>query len=164
MKMPLKLLFLCTANSCRSILGEALANHLGEGRLVARSAGSHPSGRVNAHALAVLERHGVPVGRPTSKSMDDLEDPWFDVVITVCDAAAGEACPVWLSESARVHWGIPDPAAAEGDEAHIQAVFEDTYARLRARLEDVVALDLESLNPLGLTAALQKIHRDQGDH
>jgi len=164
MKMPLRLLFLCTANSCRSILGEALANHLGEGRLVARSAGSHPSGQVNAQALAVLERHGVPVGQPTSKSMDDLGDQGFDVVITVCDAAAGEACPVWLSESAKVHWGIPDPAAAQGDEAHIQAVFEDTYARLRARLEDVVALDLESLNPLGLTAALQKIHRDQGDH
>ncbi|GAA5132425.1 arsenate reductase ArsC [Alloalcanivorax gelatiniphagus] len=163
MKTPLKLLFLCTANSCRSILGEALANHLGAGRLQARSAGSHPSGQVNANALAVLERHGVPVGQPTSKSMDDLEDQGFDVVITVCDAAAGEACPVWLSESAKVHWGIPDPAAARGDEAHIQAVFEDTYARLRSRLEQVVALDLESLNALGLTAALQKIHRDQGD-
>ena len=163
MKSPLKLLFLCTANSCRSILGEALANHLGEGRLVARSAGSHPSGQVHPRALAVLERHGVPVGEPVSKSMDDLDDEWFDVVITVCDAAAGEACPVWLSESAKVHWGIPDPAAAEGDDTDLEAAFEATYLRLRARLQQLVALELESLTPAGVTASLQKIHRDAGE-
>ncbi|HCE40587.1 MAG: low molecular weight phosphatase family protein [Alcanivorax sp.] len=164
MKTPLKILFLCTANSCRSILGEALANHLGEGRLIARSAGSHPSGRVHPRALAVLERHGVPVGQPVSKSMDDLDDEWFDVVITVCDAAAGEACPVWLAESAKVHWGIPDPAAAEGDDPAIEAAFEATYQRLRGRLEKLVALDLESMTPPGLTASLQKIHREAGEH
>ena len=162
MKTPLKILFLCTANSCRSILGEALANHLGEGRLIARSAGSHPSGRVHPRALAVLERHGVPVGQPVSKSMDDLDDEWFDVVITVCDAAAGEACPVWLAESAKVHWGIPDPAGAEGSDDEIDAVFERTYQRLRQRLEKLAALDLAATTPLGLVASMQKIHRELG--
>ncbi|MBM1142498.1 MAG: low molecular weight phosphatase family protein [Alcanivorax sp.] len=164
MKTPLKLLFLCTANSCRSIIGEALANHLGEGRLIARSAGSHPSGQVHPRALAVLERHGVPTGEPVSQSMDDLNDEWFDVVITVCDAAAGEACPVWLSESAKVHWGVPDPAAAEGDDAEIESAFEATYQRLRTRVEQLAALDPESMNTLGLTATLQKIHREAGEH
>lgn len=164
MRTPLRILFLCTANSCRSILGEALANHLGEERLQALSAGSQPSGQVNPRALAVLERHGIPVGRPVSQSMDDLEGERFDVIITVCDAAAGEACPVWLADAARVNWGIPDPAAAEGGDAEIDAVFEDTYQRLRARLERLMALDLESMNALGLTAALQKIHREPGGH
>ena len=160
MKLPLKVLFLCTGNSCRSILGEALANHLGEGRILARSAGSQPTGQVHPRALAVLERHGVPVDAPSSKSMDDLEGERFDVIVTVCDAAAGEACPVWLSDAAKAHWGIPDPASAEGTDEEIDAAFEQTYERLRQRLEKLVALDLENTNALGLTASLQKIHRD----
>ena len=162
MELPLNVLFLCTGNSCRSILGEALANHLGEGRIRARSAGSQPTGQVHPRALAVLERHGVPVDQPASKSMDDLEGQRFDVIITVCDAAAGEACPVWLSEAAKVHWGIPDPAGAEGGDDEIDAVFERTYQRLRQRLEKLAALDLAATTPLGLVASMQKIHRELG--
>lgn len=164
MVTPIKLLFLCTGNSCRSIIAEALANHLGGGRIRAASAGSRPSGQVHPRALAVLERHGIPVGEPSSKSMDDLEGEHFDAIVTVCDAAAGESCPVWLADTAKSHWGIPDPAIAEGDDAAIDAVFEATYERLRGRIEDLVALDLEDLNALGLTASLQKIHRSHGEH
>ncbi|WP_421705445.1 arsenate reductase ArsC [Alloalcanivorax xenomutans] len=164
MATPIKLLFLCTGNSCRSIIAEALANHLGGGRIRAASAGSRPSGQVHPRALAVLERHGIPVGEPSSKSMDDLEGEHFDAIVTVCDAAAGESCPVWLADTAKSHWGIPDPAIAEGDDAAIDTVFEATYERLRGRIEDLVALDLEDLNALGLTASLQKIHRSHGEH
>lgn len=160
MKQPLKLLFLCTGNSCRSIIAEALANHLGAGRLVARSAGSHPTGRVNPHALAVLEKHAIPVRTPASKSMDDLQSEGFDAVITVCDAAAGEACPVWLADVSKGHWGIPDPAGVEGNEGEVEAVFESTYQRLRERVEALLALDLDSLTPLSLTVQLRKIHEN----
>lgn len=160
MELPLNVLFLCTGNSCRSILGEALANHLGEGRIRARSAGSQPTGQVHPRALGVLERHGVPVDQPSSKSMDDLAGERFDVIITVCDAAAGEACPVWLSDAAKVHWGIPDPAGAEGTDEQIDAVFERTYERLHERLQKLASLDLEGINPLGLVASMQKIHRE----
>lgn len=158
MKQPLKLLFLCTGNSCRSIIAEALANDLGAGRLVARSAGSHPTGRVNPHALAVLKKRGIAVEAPASKSMDDLRNEGFDAVITVCDAAAGEACPVWLAEVSKAHWGIPDPAAVAGDDGEIDAIFEATYRRLRERIEALLAEDLENLTPLSLTVRLRKIH------
>jgi len=160
MEQPLKLLFLCTGNSCRSIIGEALVNHLGDGQIVARSAGSQPTGRVHPRALAVLQRHGVPVNEPSSKSMDDLEGEHFDAIVTVCDAAAGEACPVWLSDAAKVHWGIADPAAVGGDDATVEAAFEDTFDQLRRRVDALVDLDLATTNPLGLTASMQKIHRD----
>ena len=106
MNTPLNVLFLCTGNSCRSIIGEALADHLGQGKLHGLSAGSMPTGKVNENALAVLSRHGVSVNNPGSKSMDDLEGERIDLVITVCDAAAGESCPVWLGDTPKVHWGL----------------------------------------------------------
>lgn len=160
MKQPLKVLFLCTGNSCRSIIAEALANDLGAGRLIARSAGSHPTGQVNPHALAVLEKHGIAVDAPASKSMDDLQNEGFDAVITVCDAAAGEACPVWLADVSKAHWGIPDPAGVDGDDGEIEAAFESTYQRLRERIETLLAEDLDGLTPLSLTVRLRKIHED----
>lgn len=161
MDSPLKLLFLCTGNSCRSIIAEALANHLGAGRINASSAGSQPAGYVHPDALAVLERHGVPVSAPRSKSMDELEGREFDAIITVCDAAAGEACPVWLDDTPKAHWGIPDPAAAHDNE---QEVFEATYQRLRRRIQAMLALDLERLDTPGLTDALQRIHMETENH
>jgi len=162
MNTPLNVLFLCTGNSCRSIIGEALADHLGQGKLRGLSAGSMPTGKVNDNALAVLQRHGVAVNSPSSKNMDDLEGEQVDMVITVCDAAAGEACPVWLGDTPKVHWGLADPAHATGTEADINAAFETTFDELYARIEALAALDLADMNALGLIASAQKIHRDLG--
>lgn len=162
MNTPLNVLFLCTGNSCRSIIGEALADHLGQGALRGLSAGSMPTGKVNDNALAVLQRHGVAVNNPSSKNMDDLDGEQIDMVITVCDAAAGEACPVWLADTPKVHWGLADPAHATGTEDDIKAAFETTFDELYARIEALVALDLAEMNPLGLIASAQKIHRDLG--
>jgi arsenate reductase len=151
-------LFLCTGNSCRSIIGEALASADGAGRLQGLSAGSHPTGQVNPNALAVLGRHGVTPEAPDSKSMDDLAGERVDLVISVCDAAAGEACPVWLEPTPRVHWGLPDPADAVGTPEEIAAAFEETYQALAWRVARLAALDLESLEADDLVAACRSIH------
>lgn len=118
---PLKLLFICTHNRCRSIVAEALANHIGEGLLLAASAGSEPAGAVHPLTLAHLRRHGVPVADLCSKSWDELEEFEPDFVITVCDKAAAEACPLWFGKALQVHWGLADPstlgAGTASDEA-----------------------------------------------
>lgn len=159
MRLPINILFLCTGNSCRSIIGEALATHLGGGALRGLSAGSHPTGSVNPGALAVLERHGVPVNAPSSKTMEKLAGERIDLVISVCDAAAGEACPLWLQPAPRVHWGIPDPADVTGDEATVSAAFERTYRQLRERIGALLELDLAGLDGPALVAAAQAIHK-----
>jgi arsenate reductase len=153
-------LFLCTGNSCRSIIGEALATDRGKGLLQGLSAGSHPTGRVNPNALEVLARHGVIPSAPASKTMDDLAGERVDLVISVCDAAAGEACPLWLEPAPRVHWGLPDPADAVGTPEEISAAFEDTYRALAWRIDRLAALDLESLEAKDLVAACRAIHAD----
>lgn len=163
MKPSLRILFLCTGNSCRSIIAEALANHLGQGRLQAFSAGSHPAGHVNANALAVLARHGIPVGTPRSQSWDDYADEPLDLVITVCDAAAGESCPLWLGNVLKVHWGVPDPAHATGTPEEIEAAFERTYRQMKARMEALLALPLQALAPEALREALTRIQTEEGD-
>ncbi len=160
MKIPLNVLVLCTGNSCRSIIGEALVTQLGHGRFHGLSAGSQPTGKVNPGALGVLERHGVPVVNPSSKSMDDLAGERVDLVITVCDSAAGEACPLWLAPTPKVHWGIPDPAHVEGDEDTVAAAFEATYRNLEERVGALVALPIEDMDATALVAAAQAIHRD----
>lgn len=162
MQLPLHVLFLCTGNSCRSIIGEALATADGAGRLRGLSAGSHPTGRVNPNALAVLARHGVTPAAPASKTMDDLAGERIDLVISVCDAAAGEACPLWLEPTPRVHWGLPDPADATGTPEEIAAAFEDTYQALARRVERLAALDLETLDADELVAACRAIHAAVG--
>ena len=158
MQLPLHVLFLCTGNSCRSIIGEALATDRGEGRLQGFSAGSHPTGQVNPNALAVLARHGITPSAPASKTMDDLAGERIDLVISVCDAAAGEACPLWLEPTPRVHWGLPDPADAVGTPDEIAAAFEDTYEALAWRVARLAALDLESLEADDLLAACRAIN------
>ncbi len=164
MNIPLNVLVLCTGNSCRSIIGEALVTQLGHGRLKGLSAGSQPTGQVNPGALVVLERHGVPVAAPASKSMDDLEGERVDLVITVCDSAAGEACPLWLEPTPKVHWGIPDPAHVSGDQATVAAAFEATYRNLEERVGALVALPVEDLDAAALVAAAKAIHRDSALH
>ena len=152
-RMATNVLVLCTGNSARSILGEVLINELGNGRFKAFSAGSHPVGTVNPGAVAKLQAQGHPVDGLTSKSWDAFSGPGapaVDIVITVCDNAAGEACPLWNGAPVTVHWGIPDPAA-DGD-------FDAAYARLRRRVEALVALPVEDLDTDALQAGLLGIH------
>lgn len=162
MNPPIKLLVLCTGNSCRSVLGEALFRHLGAGRVQAYSAGSRPVGRVNVHALAALARHGLPTEGYSSKSWDDLADTAMDIVITVCDSAAGEACPAYLGTAVRGHWGMPDPAHAEGTPEQIAAAFDATYAALERRVRALLALPLEAMSAADIAAALRRVHEEAG--
>jgi protein-tyrosine-phosphatase len=158
---PLKLLVLCTGNSARSILGEAIANRQDQGRIAAWSAGSYPKGQVHPQALGLLARRGYPTEGLRSKSWDEFTGdgaPVFDAVITVCDNAAGETCPVWLGHPVRVHWGMPDPAAATGDEA--ARAFEETYQVLKSRIDRIARLPLGALDPLSLKRALDEIGQD----
>jgi arsenate reductase len=151
--MAMNVLVLCTGNSARSILGEVLINELGGDRYRAFSAGSHPVGQVNPGALEKLEKEGHPVEGLESKSWDRFSGPdaaAVDIVITVCDNAAGEACPLWNGAPITVHWGIPDPAA-DGD-------FDAAYARLRRRVEAMVELPAEQMDHEELRAALTAIH------
>lgn len=155
----LKILFLCTHNRCRSILAEALARHLGEGRIEAVSAGSEPAGQVHPQTLRWLERHHISTAGLASEGWEAHEKSPPDVVITVCDAAAGEACPVWLGDVVKVHWGVADPSRVAGDQTQIDAAFDATAAILRRRIEAMLALPLETLRAdrPALTAALRRI-------
>jgi arsenate reductase len=150
-------LILCTGNSCRSILGEALLNHLGGNRFRAFSAGSHPTGKVNPNALAMLARHGLPTEGYASQSWDKFEDTPIDIVISVCDSAAGETCPVYLGSAVRGHWGLPDPAHVTGSPEVIKAAFEATYAALEKRIQKLLALPVETMSRSELAAALNRI-------
>lgn len=137
---PLKVLILCTGNSCRSILGEALFNHLGQGRITAFSAGSKPTGQVHPKSLALLQSKGISTAGFRSKSWDEFTGKPIDVVITVCDSAAGESCPVFFGAPVKAHWGVADPAHATGTEAEITAAFESAYKTLKARVEAFLRL------------------------
>ena len=155
--MTINVLVLCTGNSARSILGEVLINELGRGRLRAWSAGSHPVGQVNPGALQKLAGEGHETAGLSSKSWDQFsgaDAPPVDIVITVCDNAAGEACPLWNGAPVTVHWGIPDPAA-DGD-------FDAAYTRLRRRVEAMLALPLEDLDAAAREHALRRVHVKQG--
>ena len=155
-----EVLVLCTGNSARSILAEALLNHRGAGRIRAYSAGSHPTGRVNPFAIATLRRFGLPTEGLRSKSWDEFAGPAaprLDFVFTVCDNAAGEVCPLWPGHPVTAHWGVPDPAAVQGtDEEKLQA-FEDTFRTLARRVERFVALPLASLDPAEFSRRLREI-------
>lgn len=154
---PLNILVVCTGNSCRSVLGEALFNHLGAGRLHAFSAGSHPIGRINQGALATLARHGLPTEGYVSQSWDAFEASAIDIMISVCDAAAGESCPVYLGAAVRGHWGLQDPAHVTGSPEVIEAAFETAFATMQHRIEQFLALPIETLTRTELTEALNKI-------
>jgi len=140
----MNVLFLCTGNSCRSLISEAVFNHLAPGGWQAISAGSQPTGKLNDKALALLARKGIPTEGYYSKSWDDLPvTP--DLVVTVCASAAGETCPAYLGKVLRTHWGVEDPSHVAGTEAEIDAAFEQAYATLRARIEAFLALPLAQL-------------------
>ena len=155
-------LVLCTGNSARSILGEALFNHLGRGRIRAFSAGSRPSGTVNPVALETLEKHGVPLPEARSKSWDEFAAPGapqLDFIFTVCASAAGEACPVWPGHPATAHWGIADPAHVEPLAAR-RAAFETAYGELEKRIAAFLQLPLETMPTVAIVEAARKIHQE----
>ncbi len=156
----LNVLVLCTGNSCRSVMGEALLNDLGKGRIKALSAGSHPVGKINEGALATLKRHGLPTKGYQSQSWDEFAGQPMDIVITVCDNAAGETCPVYLNKVVRVHWGIADPAHLEGTEEEKIAAFERAFTILQSRIEKMLALPLEEMTGQELTEKLNAINQE----
>jgi arsenate reductase len=158
----LNVLFLCTGNSARSILAEAILNHVGGGKLRAWSAGSHPAGTVNPHALRLLERLGISAIDARSKSWDEFARPGaprMDFIFTVCDNAAGELCPVWPGQPVTAHWGVADPAAVEGDELRKTAAFRQAFVALEHRIRAFASLPLATLDRQRLTAQLRNIGR-----
>jgi len=156
----MNVLFLCTGNSCRSLISEAVFNHLAPAGWHAISAGSQPTGKLNERALALLARKGIPTEAYYSKSWDDLPlTP--DIVVTVCAGAAGETCPAYLGPVLRTHWGVEDPSHVVGSEEEIEAAFEQAYAILRARIEAFLALPLDTLasDRAAFKAALDRVGR-----
>ncbi|MDZ5767040.1 arsenate reductase ArsC [Stenotrophomonas maltophilia] len=153
-------LFICTGNSARSILAEGILNELGKGRFRAYSAGSHPKGEVHPQALATLERLHLPATGYRSKSWDEFVIPGapvFDFIFTVCDNAAGEACPLWPGKPASAHWGVSDPAAVEGTEEQQRKAFTDAALILRRRIELFLSLPLQRLDAMSLQRELRSI-------
>jgi protein-tyrosine-phosphatase len=159
---PYNVLFLCTGNSARSILAESVLNRLGNGKFKAFSAGSFPKGEVHPYALELLERQNYPTKQLRSKSWDEFARPGvepLDFVFTVCDNAAGEVCPVWPGQPVTAHWGLPDPAAAEGSEAERRLAFAETLRMLKNRIGVFVNLPIKSLDNLSLQNRLREIGR-----
>lgn len=157
---PLNILFLCTGNSARSVLAESIANNLGGSRLHAFSAGSHPTGRVNPLAIDVPAQRGYPTDDLRSKSWEEFaasDAPTVDFIVTVCDNAAGEVCPIWPGKPVTAHWGIPDPAAVEGSKGERQAALRQAYSALEARINRFLALPLESIDQATLKVRLKEI-------
>lgn len=163
---PLNVLFLCTGNSARSIVAECILNRLGLGKFKAYSAGSQPKGEVNPHALAVLRKSNFDVSKLRSKSWDEFaapDAPKLDFVFTVCDDAAKEVCPVWPGQPMSAHWGVPDPAAAEGSPAIVAAAFADAYRMLQNRITIFSALPLASIDKLSLQKKIDDIGKMRRD-
>jgi len=161
--MTYHVLFICTGNSARSILAEALLNDLGKGRFQAHSAGSHPKGFVHPLALATIERLQLPAADYRSQSWDAFAAPGappLDFIFTVCDNAAGEVCPFWPGQPVTAHWGVPDPAAVEGSDEQQRKAFIDAAMTLRRRIELFLSLPLERLDALSLQRELRAI----GEH
>ena len=160
--MAFNVLFLCTGNSARSIMAEAILNKLGQGQFHAYSAGSQPNGQVNRHTVELLQSLGYDTSGFRSKSWHEFakpSGPALDFVFTVCDNAAGETCPVWPGQPMTAHWGVPDPAEAKGSPAEIALAFKDAYRMLHQRIGVFTALPIRSLDQLSLQQRLNEIGR-----
>jgi arsenate reductase len=157
---PFNVLFLCTGNSARSIMSEAMMNAMGAPRFRAFSAGSHPTGQVNPFAIELLQKNRLPTEGLRSKSWEEFARPGapeLDFVFTVCDSAAGEACPLWPGRPISAHWGVEDPAAAEGDDEARRRAFFHAFDRLQHRIRLFLSLPLAKLDRMALTQRLQEI-------
>jgi protein-tyrosine-phosphatase len=165
MDHPFNVLFLCTGNSARSIMAEAILNKAGAGKFRAYSAGSQPKGRVHPETLKLLQGLGYDMSSCRSKSWSEFANPGapvLDFVFTVCDNAAGETCPVWPGQPMTAHWGIPDPAEAKGNPAEVALAFKGAYRMLHQRIGVFTALPLRSLDSLSLQSKLREIGRMEG--
>tara|TARA_R110001632_G_scaffold8686_6_gene34450 strand:+ start:62900 stop:63373 length:474 start_codon:yes stop_codon:yes gene_type:complete len=149
----LKVLFICTHNRCRSILSEAITNHVGRGKFDARSAGSQPVGEVHPLSIKYLQEAGIATNGLKSQSWDEFEAFAPDVVITVCDSAAGEACPLWFGNSVKVHWGLSDPSKLAGNDEEIAHAFRATIEQITQRVQAMLSMDLNAKNPQALRDA-----------
>ena len=159
---PFNVLFLCTGNSARSIIAEAILNKIGGGKFRAFSAGSQPKGQVNPRTIQLLQSLGYPTSHFRSKSWSEFarpDAPPLDFVFTVCDNAAGETCPVWPGQPMTAHWGVPGPAEAQGSEAEIAVAFKDAYRMLHQRIGIFTALPIRSLSKVSLQEKLREIGR-----
>jgi arsenate reductase len=162
---PFNVLFLCTGNSARSIMAEAILNRVGVGKFRAFSGGSQPKGQVHPEALQLLKGLGYDTSAFRSKSWSEFADPGaplLDFVFTVCDNAAGEACPVWPGQPMTAHWGVPDPAQVAGNPAQVALAFKDSYRMLNQRIGIFTSLPLRSLDRLSLQSKLREIGRMEG--
>jgi len=163
MQPPYNVLFLCTGNSSRSILAEAILNHRGKPNFRAFSAGSHPAGHVHVFAIRQLQTAGLSTAGLRSKSWDEFAKPGapkMNFVFTVCDNAAQEVCPVWPGQPMTAHWGIPDPGAAAGGDADLERAFRDTFVTLDRRIGLFLSLPLASLNSLAIKTQIDRIGRE----
>jgi len=138
----MKILYICTHNRCRSILSEAITNHMAQGKIIARSAGSQPVGEVHPLSIKYLQQAGIDSTDLKSQSWDELESFEPDLVITVCDSAAGEACPLWFGRSLKLHWGLSDPSKVEGSPQQVEQAFQACIQEIQDRAERLLALDL----------------------
>jgi arsenate reductase len=152
-----KILYICTHNRCRSILSEAMTNHLSKGRIVAKSAGSQPANQVHPLSIRYLQQAGISTDGLSSQSWDELEYFAPDIVVTVCDSAAGESCPLWFGSSVKVHWGLADPSKLVGTDAAIAQAFKTIIEEITVRIEQLLSLQVEVSDKPALLAALTKL-------
>lgn len=165
MDKPYNVLFLCTHNSARSVLAEAIMNNIGAGKFVAYSAGSQPRGAINPNSIRLLSQLGYDTSGFRSKSWDEFAKsgaPEIDFIFTVCDDAAGEVCPVWPGKPLTAHWGVADPSAVKGSELEVSMAFQEAYRLLHRRIELFAALPIRGLDTMTLKARLREIGREEG--
>lgn len=153
----MKVLYICTHNRCRSILSEAITNQFSNGKIVAKSAGSQPVGEVHPLSIKYLQEAGIATDGLRSQSWDEFEQFEADLVVTVCDSAAGETCPLWFGKSLKVHWGLADPSKLQGSEAEIAEAFRATIEQIKQRVEQLVNLEVDVNDKVAFKAALTNL-------
>lgn len=153
----MKILYICTHNRCRSVLSEAITNHLSKGKLQAYSAGSQPVGEVHPLSLKYLAEKGISTEGLSSLSWDEFETEQPDIVVTVCDNAANEVCPVWFGDTVKVHWGLPDPSKLDGSEAEIKQAFYDVMQTIEDRVIELLELDLDGMTSAELQTVMNEL-------